>query len=248
MKIHDLESPVVAAHRGLSSLFPENTMPAFEAALNLGCKMVELDVGVTTDRRFAVIHDATLERTTSGSGRLSEKSYSELSGLDAASKLSRGKISAKIPLLEDVLELVKNRACINIEIKSEVYKKGKDNESPEAEIVGLVEKMDMVDQVIFSSFNYEILKRIRKVSKDIHIGILTSGEPRPPVSFTRRIDAYSWHPEHVNLSRKTIKYYKKHTGKKIIPYTINSAKKASKLIKAGIDGFFTDYPQKFILD
>ncbi|MGE4520505.1 MAG: glycerophosphodiester phosphodiesterase [Desulfobacteraceae bacterium] len=247
MKLCQLKEPVIAAHRGLSSLFPENTMPAFMAALNMGCSMIELDVGLTRDNEVVVIHDDTLDRTTSGRGKISEKFFSEIYfEADAGTFLSSGKISSKIPRLEDVLNLVKGRAVLNIEIKSEVYKKGDDRKSSEAVILELVEKKEMLDQVIFSSFNHKILVRLRNLSETVNIGILTSGEPRPPVALSRNLNAYSWHPGHVNLSKKHIRYYKKHAGGKVIPYTVNKSKKASKLLKSGVSGFFTDYPQKFI--
>jgi glycerophosphoryl diester phosphodiesterase len=247
MKLLELKEPVFAAHRGLSSLFPENTMPAFIAALNLGCSMIELDVGITKDNEIVVIHDDTLDRTTTGRGKISDNFYSDIFyKADAGKILSSGKISAKVPRLEEVLNLVKDRAVLNIEIKSEVYKKGDDKKSSEAMILWLVEKKNMIDQVIFSSFNHKILLRLRELSKTANLGILTSGEPRPPVGLTRKLNAFSWHPGHVNLSKKHIRYYKRHTGKKVIPYTVNKPKKASKLIKSGVSGFFTDCPQKFI--
>jgi glycerophosphoryl diester phosphodiesterase len=247
MKLSELKEPVIAAHRGLSSLFPENTMPAFIGALNLGCLMIELDVGISKDGEAVVIHDDILDRTTTLRGKVSEKFFSEIYfEADAGLPLSSGKMSAKIPRLEDVLDLVKGKAVLNIEIKSEVYKKGSDSGSAEAGILDLVNKKEMIDQVIFSSFNHNILVRLRSLSKSANIGILTSGEPRPPVGLTRSLNAYSWHPGHLNLSKKHIKYYKKHTGRKVIPYTVNKSKKASKLLKSGVNGFFTDYPQKFI--
>ncbi|MDY0131113.1 MAG: glycerophosphodiester phosphodiesterase family protein [Desulforegulaceae bacterium] len=247
MKLSDLKEPVIAAHRGLSSLFPENTMPAFIAALNLGCVMIELDVGTTKDGEAVVIHDATLERTTSGLGRVSEKFFSDIFfKADAGIRLSSGKISTKVPRLEEVLNLVKKRAVLNIEIKSEVYIKGDDRKSSEAMILELVKQKGMMEQVVFSSFNHKILLRLRNLSQAANLGILTSGEPRPPIGLTRNLNAYSWHPDQRNLSAKHIKDYKKHTNKKVIPYTVNKSKRASRLIKAGVSGFFTDYPQKFI--
>jgi glycerophosphoryl diester phosphodiesterase len=246
MNIHDLKIPVIAAHRGVSSLFPENTMPAFIAALNLGCEMIELDISVTKDKEFVVIHDETLERTTSGTGKISDRFFAEIYGFDAGFKLTEKKISAKVPLLSEVLDLVKNRAVLNVEVKSEVYSKSNAEDSAEKLLLEMIEKREMTDQVILSSFNHKILQRLRKISDEVNLGILTSGEPRPPIALTRKLDAFSWHPTHINLSKKIIKYYKKHTGKKIIPYTVNKSKKASSLIKTGIDGFFTDYPQKFL--
>lgn len=246
MKITDLQFPFAAAHRGVSSLFPENTMPAFLCAVNLGCQMIEFDVGVTKDNKLVIMHDETIDRTTNGTGKICNLTYSEILSYDAGLKLSKGKISTKVPLLEDVLTLVKNRICLNIEIKSEVYKSGIDEDSAEAAILDMVKSKNMVDQIIFSSFNHKILVRLRRLSEDVHIGILTSGEPRPPIGLANEINAFSWHPDQVNLMKRHIKKFKKGTGKKIIPYTVNKFKKAKKLVEHGIDGFFTDYPQKFV--
>jgi glycerophosphoryl diester phosphodiesterase len=123
MNINDLDFPVAIAHRGVSSILPENTIPAFEAALNIGCKMIELDVGITKDGDFAVIHDATLERTTNGFGRVSDTTSLVIKKLNAADKFGKEKLFTKVPMLEDVLGLVKERVFLNIEVKSEVFKK-----------------------------------------------------------------------------------------------------------------------------
>lgn len=246
MRFSDLKNPVVTAHRGISSIYPENTMPAFEAAIDLGCQMLELDVSLTSDDEFVVIHDETIDRTTNGKGLIADIPYRDICSFDAGLKLSKGKISTKIPLLKDVLKLVKNKAILNIEVKSEVYKSGRDEISHEAALIKLISQEEMIDQIIFSSFNHKILKRLRRLSKDVKLGILTKKSTFPPITLTNKLDAFSWHPGHFHLTKKKIKLFKKYTGKKIIPYTINSRKKAFKLLRNGVDGFFTDYPQKFI--
>lgn len=246
MNIKDLDLPVAIAHRGVSSLFPENTIPAFEAAINMGCKMVEFDVGVTKDRAFAIIHDSTLERTTNGSGKICNITSMELNKLNAADKFEKGGLFTKVPILDDILGIFKNRVFLNIEVKSEVFKTGLDETSHEADLLRVVKENKMIHQVLFSSFNYKTLLRLRRLDENISLGILTSGYKRPPISMTRELNAFSWNPDYSNLSEKSIKHYKKETGKKVIPYTINCSKKANRLIKAGIDGFFTDCPQKFI--
>jgi len=236
----------VIAHRGVSSLFPENTMPAFMAAINIGCQMIELDVSLTKDGRVVVIHDDTLERTTSGGGRICDTIFDDISGLDAGLKMSDGKIGTHIPLLEDVLKLAKGRIAVNIEIKSEVDKKKWNGKSAEEHILKLVLENEMGKNVIFSSFSTNILRVLRSFSKDIYIGILTYGDPRPPVQYSKELDVFSWHPEGVNLTKKHIAYYKKRTGRKVIPYTLNKKRKIKRLLHAGIDGYFTDFPQNYI--
>ncbi len=245
MNIQDIKRPLIIAHRGVSSLFPENTMPAFISALEIGCKMIEFDVGISGDNKFIVIHDDTLDRTTTGSGKVNETSYDEIYELDAGLKLSNGKISAKIPLLSDVLDFAYNKIFLNIEIKSEVYQGNRKNNFPEHEIAELVEKKGMTNQVIFSSFNFRLLSRLRDFSEKLHIGILTSTDEKPPIDFAKEINAFSWNPSSFNLNRKQIHNFKTKTGKFVFPYTVNKSKTATNLIKSGADGFFTDYPQKF---
>lgn len=105
------------AHRGYSASYPENTLLAFERALEAGVEQIELDVALTRDQHVVVIHDDTLERTTNGRGRVSEHTLAELAQLDAGSWKDSAFQDQRIPTLENVLGRVSGQAWLNIEIK-----------------------------------------------------------------------------------------------------------------------------------
>ena len=107
----------VTAHRGFSGTAPENTLAAFRAAIDTGCDMIELDVHLSRDNQVVVIHDDTLERTTSGRGNVADQTYAELKRLDAGSWFDPRFSGERIPTLADVLSLARNRILVNIELK-----------------------------------------------------------------------------------------------------------------------------------
>jgi len=107
----------IQAHRGYSATYPENTLLAFERALEVGVEQIELDVALTRDQHVVVIHDDTLERTTNGQGRVGEHTLAELAQLDAGSWKARAYQDQRIPMLEEVLGRVSGQAWLNIEIK-----------------------------------------------------------------------------------------------------------------------------------
>lgn len=110
------------AHRGYSATYPENTLLAFERALETGVEQIELDVALTKDQHVVIIHDDTLERTTDGQGRVNEHTLAELARLDAGSWKDSAYQGQRIPTLEEVLERVSGQAWLNIEIKIHRHK------------------------------------------------------------------------------------------------------------------------------
>src|SRR5919108_5142241 len=111
-----LPQPIIFAHRGASAYAPENTMAAFELALTQGTDAIELDVKLSADEQAVVIHDATVDRTTGGRGRVKDLSLAELRSLDAGRFFSEKYIGEKIPTLEEVFERVGERTFINVEL------------------------------------------------------------------------------------------------------------------------------------
>jgi len=112
--------PLLIAHRGYSAEFPENTLAAFQGALDAGCHMIELDVTLTRDRRVVVIHDDTLDRTTTGKGPVRSASLAQLKKLDAGSWFSPAFSSERVPELGEVLDLMGGQVPLNIDRKSVV--------------------------------------------------------------------------------------------------------------------------------
>lgn len=110
---------MVIAHRGFSGQAPENTLASFQKAVELGSDMIELDVRFSKDGQVVVIHDDTIDRTTNGRGKVADYTLKELKQFDAGSWFAPQFSGERIPTLKEVLELVKGKVLVNIEIKDE---------------------------------------------------------------------------------------------------------------------------------
>lgn len=144
----------IFAHRGASGDCPENTMPAFKKAIEDGADGIELDVQMTKDGRIVVIHDETLDRTTSLKGFVKDTAYDKIRTADAAGKWKDAFKGVRIPLLSDVLRFAERADfLINIELKNSVFR----YEGMEEEVIKKVRYYGLEKRVIFSSFNHESL-------------------------------------------------------------------------------------------
>ncbi|MGC8781706.1 MAG: glycerophosphodiester phosphodiesterase, partial [Anaerolineae bacterium] len=114
---HDRQ-PLIFAHRGACRVAPENTLPAFLAAMDLGADGVELDVQYSSDGKLMVIHNPSLEATTNGTGRVTAHTFDELRALDAGAHFAAEFAGTPIPTLDEVLELAAGRLLVNIELKA----------------------------------------------------------------------------------------------------------------------------------
>jgi len=109
--------PVLVAHRGAMHALPENTLAAFERAIELGAAVLEVDVRLTRDGRLLVVHDATLDRSTDGTGKVSERSWDEIRQLDAGSWFDPAHAGLRVPELKEVLTLAKGRTTVLLDLK-----------------------------------------------------------------------------------------------------------------------------------
>ena len=240
--IAELKAPVVIAHRGFRSKYPENTLTAFDAALEAGAPMIELDVTLSKDRKIVVIHDDTLDRTTNGTGNVREFSLAQLKGLDAGSWFDPRFATETMPTLEEVVDLVKGRGTINIEIKQSAYEDSDPPDSIEKQVMDLIEEKNIKDAVLVSSFEKEVLFRMRRLDNRIPLSFLTEIPYYEGIlSLLRQIDAYSWNPDYRTVLHAHIQKIH-YAGFKVMPFTINSKAVALRLMEAGISGFFTDNP------
>lgn len=115
------ENVYVAAHRGWSSQYPENTMPAFKAAVELGVDQIETDIRITKDGELVLIHDATVDRTTNGSGKVCDFTLAQLQALDAGSWKGEAFAGEKIPTFREFMELVKDHPSITLDLELKEY-------------------------------------------------------------------------------------------------------------------------------
>jgi glycerophosphoryl diester phosphodiesterase len=237
-------SVLVIAHRGFSGAAPENTLIAFEKAIEIGSDMIELDVHLSRDGEIVVIHDETLERTTNGKGMVADHTLNDLKKLDAGSSFGPQFAGERIPTLKEVLGLAKGRVPVNIEIKNPTHGKYPIAELAE-KVLREVNQAGMMDRVIFSSFNPAALEWIG------------GKEPRAwgaflfhrPWNFLRDIPGS---PEYavlnlrnIHLTREKVAEIKK-AGKIINVYTVNTDEEMEQFVRWGADGIITNHPDRLL--
>src|SRR5260221_993338 len=169
---------MLGGHRGSPAEHPENTIVSFQSAIDAGCDLVECDVHLTADGELAVIHDHMLERTTNGTGLVGAHTLAELRVLDA------GK-GQKIPLLEEVIELVRDRVGLVIETKQ--------NPVPypglEEKLAAFIRERGMADRVSVISFHHRCIRHLRDRAPELDLGIIDTSRPIDPVGMLRAAGA-----------------------------------------------------------
>lgn len=236
----NLSRPTIFAHRGASASAPENTLAAFELAVQQEADAVELDAKLSRDGHVVVIHDQSVDRTTGAHGRVGDLTLAELRRLDAGSHFDIAFRGEPIPTLEEVLEAVGQQVYVNIELTN--YASVTDALPEKAAEV--VRKQRLERRVIFSSFNPLALWRVRRVLPRAPIGLLampgSSGAlARSPFGYLLRYDAL--HPEFTDVSPALVERLHRR-GCRIHTYTVNRPEDLQRVIAAGVDGFFTDDP------
>ncbi len=162
------DRPLVFGHRGASKVAPENTLPAFEAAVRLGADGVELDVQYSSDGGLVIFHNTNLDKTSTGTGRVTAHTLAELRALDAGSWFSPQFAGTRIPTLDEVLNLLRDKLLVNIELKS--FDMASKSLAPD--VVRAVRDHKMADQVVLSSFNPFILRAAKQAGPEIETGLL----------------------------------------------------------------------------
>lgn len=217
-------------HRGACGHAPENTLASFKKALELGVAGVEFDIQLSLDNEPMVIHDDTLERTTNGKGLVREHSYAELSKLDAG----RGE---KIPHLNDIFELFANKIELFIELKSDAAAQ------VEKVIRAWVKKGWDYKNIWVISFNHLQLVEIRKLNPNIQTGALLVGIPVTLAQVAADAGAQSLNPAVHHMNKALVDDAKKR-GLKVITWTANDPHTIAKARALGVDGAFSDYPER----
>ncbi len=165
--------PLIIAHRGDSAHRPENTLASFASALEVGAELMECDVQLTRDSQVVVIHDPTVDRTTSGRGRVGDLTLAEIRTLSAGypERFGRTYGGERVPALAELLGLLRGRARLLVEIKTESVADA-EADGIEARAINDVRKADMSREVAFLSFDRRALLRCRKQAPEIPRGHL----------------------------------------------------------------------------
>jgi glycerophosphoryl diester phosphodiesterase len=235
-----IPQPAIFAHRGASAYAPENTLAAFELAIQQKADAIELDAKLTADGQVVVIHDQTVDRTTNGSGRVGEMTLAQLRHLEAGSHFAPVFHNERIPTLEEVFEAVGEKTFINVELTN--YASMADS-LPE-KVADLVRRHHLAQRVMFSSFNPLALLRVRRILPAPPIGLLA--QPGKPGAWARswigRIIGYnSLNPELSDVDWRLVESAHQH-GKRVLVYKVNQAEDIRQIFQLQADGIFTDDP------
>lgn len=238
----------VIAHRGYSSIAPENTLSAFEAAAGIGVGF-ELDVTLSKDGEVIVLHDDTLDRTTDGSGLPADHTLAELQELDAGAWFDAEFAGEPLPTLHDVLARFGGKVPIDIEMKST-----KPREPYAEAVVSAIREAGVGDQVFITSFDPLLLEAVKTVDPGIRRGQLTGRFKGVKLSLIAKVLLRNLklngksEPQIVVIEhdvarrRRVRRMHRK--GYEVYVWTVNEPEDIDRMIEAGVDGIITDHPER----
>ncbi len=246
-ELYDENDFFIISHRGAAKFAPENTLASVNAALKLNPDCIEIDVQQTQDSIVVIMHDTTLDRTTNGTGLIKEKTFLELTKLDAGSWFSNDFLNEKIPTLEEIIKVVNGKCQLIVEIKKgHVY-----YPNIEKNIIAIIKKYNAESWVIVHSFDSEILEHVHKLNPNIALHKLLVGKLKfIPFMISNKIETLDIdsHPyiktysiNYVFANRNIIKLLKS-KGKEVNVWTVNDTHSANELISLGVDGIISDNP------
>ena len=178
------------AHRGYSELYPENTIPAFEKAIEAGADMIEFDVHLSRDGKPVVIHDNDVDRTSNGRGFVKDMTLAELKELDFNFRMTGDAGAIRIPTLDEVIDAVSGRIMLNIELKNCPHK----YHGVEEAVIAAIRDRGIRDQVIVSSFDHYALLKVKELAPEIRTGMLYEGGWLRFQDEVLELEVYSIHP------------------------------------------------------
>jgi glycerophosphoryl diester phosphodiesterase len=234
------DRPLIFAHRGACLVAPENTLPAFQAAVDLGADGVELDVQYTSDGQLVIIHNPTLDDIAPGEGKVTSHTLEELRELDAGVAFAPEFEGTRIPTLDEVLDLLKDKLIVNIELKAlETTTMGIG-----VDVVNAVRDHGMADQVIISSFNPMALRKAKKSAPEIEFAILLApdlpGWTRSSLA-RRYAGADGVHPE-APMVNETYMTAARRQRLPVRVWTVNDEPEMRRLAALNVDAIITDAP------
>lgn len=239
----------VIAHRGFSGLYPENTLIAIDAAIRLGVDMVEVDVRLSRDGVPVLLHDASLESTTNGKGKVYEQDANALGKLDAGGWKSPEFRGERIPTLAEALRLARHRVALNLDLKTE------DAIVP---TIALVRQLDMLDQVVLSGLRPCHVRWVRRLEPRVHVLLNGHGvfealmrvmSARCAFALTlwqaRRSAALGLNVSHRYLARPLIDRARAH-NLRVWTWTIDDPVRAAALAQLGVAAITSNWPDRIL--
>lgn len=231
----------IMAHRGASGYAPENTLEAFELASSMGAYGVELDVHLTRDNEIVVAHDETIDRVSDGSGFIKDFTLAELKR-HRFNKTFPSCKTATVPTLKEVFELLGPKNLrINIELKNSRI----DYEGLEQKVIDLAEKCDVLDKILFSSFNHHSMLKVKKINSSLYCGLLYEATMVNSWAYAEALHMNALHPHFSECLSVKDEISNAHAlGIDVNPWTINSEEDLKAVISSGADHIITNYPDR----
>ncbi len=237
MIINRKSKPLIIAHRGASNIYPENTLKAFQKAIDLNADYIEFDVRRTKDREIVIIHDKSTIRTTHKVGWINRMTLREIKELDTGE-------GEKIPTLHELIETTNGKINYMCEIKSKGIAK---------QVVKIFKDLKINDTTIFISFKHKELLKIKDEFPDLKLGAIVPkgfgwitnwSSKKKIIKSAKENRFYSINPFYRLVNKRFVKLAHKNELK-VFPWTVNSIKKMKKLIELGVDGILTNNILRF---
>jgi glycerophosphoryl diester phosphodiesterase len=221
-----MQSVLSIAHRGASSYKPENTLIAFQKAIDLQVDGIELDVHLSSDGEIMVIHDETIDRTSKRKGFVKNYTSLQLKKLE-------------IPTLIEALDVVNRKCFINIELK------GNGTTHPVVDLISnyIFDKNWDYKDFLISSFDWKMLEEVHLLNPKIRIGVLTEEFIEEALAFAKSIKAFSIHPDYRLLTEENVTLMQKN-GFEVYPWTVNSAADINQIKSFNVNGIISDCPDR----
>jgi glycerophosphoryl diester phosphodiesterase len=233
-----MRKPWIIAHRGASGHAPENTLAAFERAVQLGAGFIETDLHLTRDAQFVAIHDATLERTTNGRGSVRDFTFAELRRLDAGKWFDRDYIGQRIPNLDEILEFARKHDVIfYLEVKYDAAW------GMHHSLMAALQKAENAARTIVISFDQATLAELRRVDASIMMGFLADEPGTDHVKDTLELGARQLCPKSSLITQELVE--RAHGADlQVATWTVDDIEEMKRVIAAGVDGIMTNFPDR----
>ncbi len=227
----------IFAHRGFSSKHPENTMPAFEAAAEIGAHGIEIDVQFTSDGKIVITHDEMLDRTTGKKGYVFASTYDELKELNFSTPMPEY-APTKIPLLSELLDFLKDKdILLNVELKNSVVEYA----GLEQAVISMAKEYNMLERIILSSFNHNSMITAKKLEPEVQTALLYSCVINEAAGYAKKCSADALHPLFWTVKEDLIMDCIKE-GILLRPWTVDLPEYMGKLTAANVDSIITNCP------
>ncbi len=220
---------ILTGHRGAAKLEPENTLLSIQKAIDLEVDQIEIDVHLTSDQHLVVIHDTTVDRTTDGQGAIADFTLAEVKQLDA------GK-GERIPTLQEVIDLVRGKVILQIELK------GPNTAKP---VVQTVEQNRMESEVLVTSFVHDRLRETRQLNPNLRLGALWANPPPDACEQAIDMGAEAIHIQHLNIDPELVRKAHAH-GLKIRAWNPDTIEEIQRAIDLGVDAIGSNRPDLLI--